>query len=109
VPRTGTSGYHAWLKRPPSRRAREVTELTERIRHSHVRSKGTYGVLRIWEDLKEAGMQVGSKRVARLMRAVGLQGASRRNRTRTALRKPGARPAPDLVDRDFSAERPDKL
>jgi len=54
-------------------------------------------------------MQVGRMRVARLVRAVGLQGVSRRNRARTALRKPAARPAPDPVDRDFSAERPDKL
>jgi len=77
-----TSGYYAWLKRPLSRRAREDAELTEKIRHSHVRSKGTYGVPRIWEDLKEAGMQVGRKRVARLMRAAGLQGVSRRNRAR---------------------------
>ena len=105
----GTSGYYAWLKRPLSRRAREDAELTEKIRHSHVRSKGTYGVPRICDDLKEAGMQVGRMRVARLVRAVGLQGVSRRNRARTALRKPAARPAPDPVDRDFSAERPDKL
>jgi putative transposase len=104
-----TSGYYAWLMRPPSRRAREDAALMEKIQEVHLRSKGTYGVPRIWEELKDAGVRVGRKRVARLMRSAGLQGVSRRKRARTTLRKAGARPAPDLVDRDFSAERPDQL
>jgi len=104
-----TSGYYTWLKRPPSKRAQENAILTERIRRIHLRSKGTYGAPRVYEDLKDAGIRVGRKRVARLMQAAGLQGVSRRKRARTTLRKPAEPPAPDLVDRDFSADRPDQL
>jgi transposase InsO family protein len=104
-----TSGYYAWLQRPPSRRAREDQALTQKIRTIHARSKGTYGAPRIHAKLPTQGWQVGRKRVARLMRADGLQGVSRRKGPRTTRRQPGARPAPDLVQRDFSAEAHDRL
>jgi putative transposase len=54
-------------------------------------------------------VRVGRKRVARQMQVAGLQGVSRRKPPRTTLRKPDARPAPDLVDRDFTADRPNEL
>ena len=104
-----TSGYYAWLKRPLSKRAQEDAVLTEKILEFHRRSGGTYGSPRVYEDLLEEGIRVGRKRVARLMQAAGLQGVSRRKAPRTTLRKPGTRPAPDLVDRDFTADRPDQL
>jgi putative transposase len=104
-----TSGYYAWLKRPPSMRSREDTILLERIRWFHTRSRGTYGAPRIHLDLREAGVRVGRKRVARLMQAAGLQGISRRKHTKTTLRRPDTRPTPDLVKRNFAADHPDKL
>jgi len=103
------SGYYAWQGREPSRRAREDAALTERIRAFHKRSRGSYGVPRIHKDLAEEGTHVGRKRVARLMRRAGLQGVSRRKGTRTTIRQKGDRPAPDLVDRNFSASSPDSL
>jgi len=54
-------------------------------------------------------VNVGQKRVARLMRQAGLQGVTRRKTTWTTRREPGAEPAPDLVQRDFKAEGPDQL
>lgn len=104
-----TSGYYAWLKRPLSLRSQEDAILLETIRLFHLRSRGTYGVPRIHLDLREDGVLVGRKRVARLMRAAGLQGVSRRKHTRTTVRRPGARPAPDLVNRNFVSDRPDQL
>jgi putative transposase len=104
-----TSGYYAWLKRPLSRRAQEDEALTKRIRQIHSYSKGTYGAPRIHAALAQDGRHVGCKRVARLMRAAGLRGVSRRKRYNTTQRQANARPAPDLVERDFSAEGPDKL
>jgi len=104
-----TSGYYAWLKRPPSKRSREDAILTDRIRWIYLRSRSSYGAPRVYEELKDEGVRVGRKRVARLMRIAGLQGVSRRKRVRTTIRKPGARPAPDLVKRDFTADRPDQL
>jgi len=104
-----TSGYYAWLKRPPSKRAEEDAKLTKMIQEIHHHSKGTYGAPRIHAELAAAGEQVGRKRVARLMKAGNLRGVSRRKYHRTTQRAKKVRPAPDLVQRDFSAEGPDQL
>lgn len=104
-----TSGYYAWLKRTPSRRAQEDQALTERIKRIHKRSKGTYGAPRIHAQLAQEGVHVGRKRVARLMRAAEIQGVSRRKRYGTTQRRPDALPAPDLVERNFQAAGPDEL
>jgi len=104
-----TSGYYAWKKRAPSERAQCDAVLTKRIKEIHQWSDGTYGVPRIYAQLAEEGVHVGHKRVARLMQAEGLQGVSRRKFVRTTERSPSARPAPDLVDRDFTAPGPDRL
>ena len=104
-----SSGYYAWRERPPSKRAILDAALLARIRAIHEYSRGTYGVPRIFEELKAEGIHVGRKRIARLMKAAGLQGVSRRRSTWTTRRDKDARPAPDLVDRDFTALGPDRL
>ena len=73
-------------------------------------SHETYGVPRIHAELRAAGEKHGRKRIARLMRAAGIVGVSRRRGTVvTTRRDKDARPAPDLVDRDFSASAPNQL
>jgi putative transposase len=104
-----TSGYYAWLERSPSKRARADAILSNRIRSIYLQSKSTYGAPRVYQELRDQGVPIGRKRVARLMRVAGLQGVSRRKSVRTTVRKPGAPPAPDLVKRDFTADRPDQL
>lgn len=104
-----TSGYYAWRKRSPSKRAREDAVLTKKIRQVHERSRGTYGAPRVHAALRDEDIRVGKKRVARLMKAAGLKGVSRRKRPSTTIRKESARPAPDLVERDFTASGPDEL
>ena len=104
-----TSGYYAWCARPPSARARADAVLTERIREFHTQSRGTYGAPRIHADLKDDGWRLGRKRVARLMRDAGLFGVSRRKWITTTQRRADARPAPDLVKRDFTADEPNQL
>jgi putative transposase len=103
------SGYYAWRERPLSRRAQVDAALLERIRAIHEFSRGTYGAPRVLEELRAAGTRVGRKRIARLMRSAGLVGASRRKGCWTTRRDPNARPAPDLVQRAFVAEAPDRL
>jgi putative transposase len=103
-----SSGYYAWRKRALSRRARAEVELTAQIAEMHRESRGTYGAPRIHAELATAGIHIGRKRVARLMRRAGLQGVSRR-KFRTTVRDEAARPAPDLVDRNFTAAGPDQL
>jgi putative transposase len=103
------SGYYAWRTRARSARAQEDARLTDQIRRIHTRSRGTYGAPRIHADLAATGTRVGRKRVARLMRAAGLRGVSRRKRIVTTVRQADARPAPDLVQRVFTAARPNQL
>jgi putative transposase len=103
-------GYHAWRKRPPSRRATADAALTTRIRAIHEMSDGTYGAPRIREELADVdGLGVGTKRVARLMRGICLQGVSGRAYVTTTTRDEKAKPAPDLVDRQFEATAPNQL
>src|SRR5207245_10570794 len=102
------SGYYAWRKRPLSPRARADVEVTAQIEAVHRDSRGTYGAPRIHAELTAAGIPIGRKRVARLMRVAGLQGVSRR-KCRTTVRDETARPAPDLVDRQFTVASPDRL
>src|SRR5213592_3646777 len=103
------SGYYAWRKRPLSTRARTGVELTAHIDAIHRMSRGTYGAPRIHAELAARGFPVGCKRVARLMRNAGVQGVSRRKPFHTTVRDATARPAPDLVDRQFTAAGPDRL
>jgi putative transposase len=103
------SGFYAWLGRGPSKRARSDVDLLARIRAIHARSHGTYGMPRIHAELATQGVHVGRKRVARLMRIAGLCGVSRRRWITTTRRQPDARPAPDLVQRHFSADAPNQL
>lgn len=103
------SGYYAWLTRARSARAEEDARLTTEMHRIHAQSRGTYGAPRIHAELVATGTRVSRKRVARLMRAAGLRGVSRRKRIVTTLREPGARPAPDLVQRAFTAAGPDQL
>ena len=102
------SGYYAWVKRPACERALMDAALTEQICTAHAASKGTYGAPRLQLDLAEVGIHVGRKRVARLMRNAGLAGVTRRKRTVTTVRD-GARRAPDLVNRDFTTDKPNML
>jgi len=104
-----TAGYHAWRRRAPSARGKADAALLKRIRTVHAVSRSTYGAPRIHAELKAEGEAVGRKRIARLMRATGLSGVSRRPGMVTTRRDGDARPAPDLVDRNFAAAGADQL
>ncbi len=105
-----TSGYYAWLGRPASVRDLEDRELTETIREIWEESDQTYGAPRVHAELvDDYGIQVGRKRVARLMAAAGIQGVSRRRWVRTTVRDDTTRPAPDLVQRQFTATAPNQV
>ena len=104
-----TSGYYAWQRRGMSARAEADRELLAMIQAIHASSHGTYGAPRIHAELGARGVCVGRKRVARLMRSVALAGVSRRKRPHTTVRSRGVAKAPDLVQRQFTAEAPDRL
>lgn len=104
------SGYWAWVKRPPSDRALADAWLVERIRQIHAASGGRYGSPRVHALLRREGIGVGEKRVARLMRSAGLQGAhQRRRRKGCTVPVEGVEPFGDLVGRDFRPDKPNRV
>ena len=105
-----TSGYYAWLQRPLSARALTDRALTDTIRKIWEDSDSTYGAPRVHAELADDySIRVGRKRVARLMAVAGIQGISRRKWVRTTIRDETTRPAPDLVQRQFTATAPNQV
>jgi len=103
------SGYYARSTRPPSARKISDMLLGDRIEALWRESHETYGRPRIQADLIDEGIHVSDKRVARLMKERNIHGASRRKGFKTTVRDRDARPAPDLVDRKFTAAAPNQL
>ena len=104
------AGFYTWRHRPPSLHAVADAALLKQVRTVHAISRQTYGAPRVHADLRTRGDRHSRKRIARLMREAGLVGAShRRGGPTTTRRDKDARPAPDLVDRNFTASGPDQL
>ena len=102
------SWYYKHRNRPTLAREARREELTDAIWDFYEASGGTYGSPRIVLDLWEAGWQVSVNSVAEIMAAEGMKGRERP--TRRSLTRQGKRPAaPDLVDREFTADAPDEL
>jgi putative transposase len=103
----------AYYQRATGRRSARVIgdeRLVEQIRELHAANYYAYGYRKIWLALQRAGEPVGRDHVKRLMRAEGIPGATRRGKPwRTTIADPAATRSPDLVNRDFTAERPDAL
>ena len=104
------SAYYERRTGRRSARSIEDERLLARIREVHERNYCAYGYRRMSIALKREGEEVGKSRVQRLMRDAGIQGAKRRGKPwRTTKPDPEARRRPDLVERDFSAEAPNRL
>jgi transposase InsO family protein len=100
------SSFYHWKATAPQRAARVGADarLAEQIRAVHTGSDGTYGVPRITAELRDRGERVNHKRIARVMRGIGLQGLRLRRRHRTTIPDPAAAKAADLIGRDFTAQ-----
>jgi putative transposase len=100
-------GFHAWVKRPESERARVDVKLTAAIRTSFAESDRTYGARRVGRDLRDWGHRCGIHRIERLMRNARLVARPRRRRLSFDL---GTRiehtVAPNVLDRQFAATEP---
>lgn len=104
------SGFYAWLVRPMCQRRRFDLALTGKIAAIHRRSDETYGSPNIHAELADDhGIHVSRKRVARLMRAARIRGATLRRYVVTTTSDPQARKPVDLVERRFFATAPDRL
>ena len=111
VCRVSRSTYYEWVKRKEGPSEAELDEaiLANKIYDIWAKSRRRYGAPRITAALRKGGDQVNEKRVARLMGVVGIAGICGRKKIKTTRRDPSHQPAADLVERDFSAERPDEL
>jgi transposase InsO family protein len=103
------STYYARGSRMPSARARRDQQLVAEIHRAREGYRAVYGVRKTWRELRRRGVEVGRDRVARLMRAEGLQGTRRGRGVRTTVSEAAADRARDLVGRRFIADRPNRL
>jgi hypothetical protein len=102
------SGYHAWRKRPPSRRAQANARLEVEIKAAHERTRQTYGPERLQADLADNGILVGIHRIKRIRSKLGLRCRQKRKFKATTDSKHNLPVAPNLLDRQFAVTAPNK-
>ena len=103
------SGYYEWRERRPSRRAKDNQRLLRRILEVHRASHENYGAHKTWEVLRADGESCGRHRVARLRQAHGVVAKRIVLFRRAYANRNSAPPAPNLLDRDFTAEQPNRV
>jgi len=101
------STYYAFKKRARSTRSLSDDRLLPVVKEVHRDNYSVYGVRKMWHALRRKGEVLGRDQVARLMRAAGLRGVTRRRRVRPAIQALPAFRAPDLVQRDWVRHAPD--
>lgn len=102
------SGYYAWKKRKPSQREQNNQALIDHIRRIHKMSRKAYGSPRVYAQLIKQGIGCTKKRVARLMRQDGLKGQRKYRRVITTDSKHDFPVAPNVLNREFQAEKPNQ-
>ena len=102
------SGYFAWRSRPACQRQREDLVLLAHVRSAFALSNETYGSPRMTRELQDQGLSIGRRRTARLMRENGLKARQPRRFKRTTDSLHAFPVAPNLLEQDFAAERPDQ-
>jgi len=109
VLKVSRSAYYAWQSRPPSARARMDAKLRVLIAATHRQVRQEYGARPHRQELQEAGYRLSRRRVGRLMKEAGCEAWRRRRRPRTTAETPGLPAAPNLLDREFRVEAPNRV
>ena len=102
------SGFHAWRKRPPSKRAQANARLELEIKAAHERTRQTYGPERLQADLADNGVQVGISRIRRIRKKLGLRCRQKKKFKATTDSKHNLPVAPNLLERQFAVAAPNK-
>lgn len=102
------SGFYAWLDRSPSARAEGDERLKVAIKAVHVQTRETYGVLRLWPELRAQGFETGRDRVVRLRRELGLRCRQKRKFKATTNSRHGFPVAENLLNQTFAPTRPNE-
>lgn len=108
VMRISPSGYYAWRRRPASQRSKENNALIVEIAEIHEKSGRNYGSPRVYQELIANGYQLSENRVARLMRTGNIVAKRKKKRKITTNSAHNYPIAPNLLDRDFSADQPNQ-
>jgi putative transposase len=103
-----SSGYYRFIKNKPSKRTKENEGLLEKIKTAHQKSRHTYGSPRIQAELQLQGDYYSRKRVARLMKQEGLEAKMKKRFKKTTITNPKAKTAPNLLNQNFTANRPNQ-
>ena len=111
VPEVSASGFHARLRRGPSKRARARARLELAVRAAHQRTRQTYGAQRLRRELASDGFRVSLGTLKRVRRESGLRCVQARKRFRVTATDSGHQlpVAPNLLTQDFKAARPDQV
>ena len=109
VLRVSASGYYDWRSRPLSERKKEDKVILKKIWQIHIDSKRNYGTIKIWKELKNSGDSVGKNRIARLRRQNGIETKRRKRFKVTTMSKNTKWVAPNLLNRRFRSERPNRV
>jgi putative transposase len=108
--RIAPSTYYASKTRPASVRAIRDAAMMQVLMVLWVTNRKVYGAHKLWKAARRAGHDIGRDQTARLMRELDIRGVSRRRKkVFTTIADPDATRAPDLVNRNFAADRPDAL
>ena len=103
------SAYYRWQQLGPSEREQSDHELLPLVRQIHQQSRRTYGSPRIWTELQDQGIRCGRHRIARLMRLHGIRAKMTRRFKVTTRSRAGQTTVTDLVQRNFTAQRPNRV
>ena len=108
VLQVSSRGFRAWKTRPISQTQRDDMVLLAHIREQHRLSLQSYGRPRMTEELQELGLNVGHRRVGRLMRENRIKVVRTRKHKVTTDSNHRFNIAPNLLDQDFSATGPNQ-
>jgi putative transposase len=103
------SGYYAWLKRKPSKHAQEEARLEIEIKAAHKRTRETFGPERLQKDLAEHGVKVGSSRVRRIRKKLGIRCKQVKKFKATTNSKHALPVADNLLEQNFEASLPNRV
>lgn len=109
VLRVSSSGFYEWVKRGPSKRRKRREELAQKVASTHQRSRHAYGSPRVREALAQQGKVVPEKTVASVMQEIGISARPRRAYRCTTDSRFTERVAPNLLDRNFTATKPNEV
>lgn len=102
-------GYYHWLKRKNSFRYLEDRRLLEIIRYHYNRSRGTYGLPRIYAAIRKEGLKVNKKRVARIMRANNIRAKKKKRFKVTTRQNSRAKASENMLKGNFSSEKENRI